>query len=200
MNELRETEGGSDTDVFSESESLAPLHNEASVAENNDSTEYLQLRSFINRRRASLDTQQITPDYSHSQSRRSSIGAFVQTLYSKRRSSLEEDTLRLNLLKLSCFSSNTSIPMCGRRQSIESEGSLHLPCRRSSLGAESLIEYDIDEDINDSDAVTEPTPQALLSLQYADDVFAIKSNLERRFHPRQCLSAQPQVHKSTICS
>lgn len=175
-----------DRDSSSETEGLGPLHHNDPRVDN-----YLQNSTI--RRRASLDIQQLLEISRHSQARRSSVDSLAPSIASGRRPSLGEDTLRLHLLKRSCFSSITGTPSCGRRLSIESESASHNSCRRSSLGAESLIEYDLEETTAEKETVIEPPPEALLGLQYADDVFSVKRNLEKRFHPKNCLAAQPQV-------
>lgn len=188
-----ENDSSQETDVFSEENPMCVLGKNMTQHNNNEANSTTYMNSYINRRRASLDIHPVSAAPPMSCARRSSIGASIQHKSSARRSSLGEDALRLNLLQRSCFRSAASIPRDGRRHSVESDSFLHNSCRRSSLGAESLIEYDMEQDISDTEAVAEPPPEALLGLQYADDVFAVKRELEVHFHPRNSLSTQPQV-------
>lgn len=146
------------------------------------------------RRRASLEEARPLKEHSNGRcGRRLSIGNVnASSQFCSRRSSLGEEVLRLNFLRTIFSSSFTSLTDSSRRPSLDSDGFSYEPRRRSSLGAESLIESDV-EDEPDCYKQGEPPPEAVLGLQYVDDVFAVKRDLEIRYHPRSCLNAQPQV-------
>ncbi|XP_018021837.1 uncharacterized protein LOC108678018 [Hyalella azteca] len=115
----------------------------------------------------------------------------------RRRFSLGEDRKRFHLA-----GSNISINEAHfRRLSVDSCLGVYDPRRRSSLGAESLIEYDLEEENEPSaDQRVDLPSDALLGLQYADDVFAVKKALEIKYHPLRCLENQPQVTEPVRCA
>lgn len=153
------------------------------------------------RRRSSLDVVcSSKPPLAPSFNRRSSIGAAFSHI-SRRRLSLGEDGYKLHLAWNSSTGSINSInEPAYRRLSIDSCSGVYDPRRRSSLGAESLIEYDLEEEENEQvgDHRTELPADAVLGLQYADDVFSVKRELEVKYHPRNCLHNQPQVRYSYL--
>ena len=67
--------------------------------------------------------------------------------------------------------------------------------RRSSLGAESLLEHDIGEDSWQLEPEGEFvfSSEVNLGSEYADDIFSLKRQLEKKYHPRFCIANQPQV-------
>ncbi|XP_042867798.1 cyclin-O-like [Penaeus japonicus] len=79
-------------------------------------------------------------------------------------------------------------------------------CRRSSLGADSLL----DQDFADDSAALEGdaaggasilTPlDTVLGYQYADDIYAIKKAMEEQYHPFNCMADQPQVTEYMRCT
>lgn len=76
--------------------------------------------------------------------------------------------------------------------------------RRSSLGAESLLEHDISED-ETLDGYWGSTDfgleySALLGYEYQDDIFEIKKDLEEAYHPRNCMAHQPAVTSLMRCT
>ncbi|KAF2358638.1 Cyclin C-terminal domain, partial [Trinorchestia longiramus] len=151
--------------------------------------------SKSNRRRASLEVDHAIKA-SVCFDRRSSVGTLPPLNLSRRLSLGEEG------LKLSFTSSSSSINDAQlRRRSLDTCSGVYDPRRRSSLGAESLIEYDLEEENESSlDLRTDIPSDALLGLQYADDVFAVKRDLEVKYHPRKCLDGQPQVTEPVRCA
>ncbi|XP_076059977.1 uncharacterized protein LOC143036470 [Oratosquilla oratoria] len=71
--------------------------------------------------------------------------------------------------------------------------------RRSSLGAESLLEHDVDDD-GRLDMDTPPLLETLLGYQYAESIFQLKLQLQQRYHPQKCVSTQPQVTEFMRCT
>lgn len=75
-------------------------------------------------------------------------------------------------------------------------------CRRSSLGADSLLDQDFSEDgALDCEGASNPTAtEALLGSQYADDIYILKKKLESLYHPTNCMADQPQVTEYMRCT
>ncbi|XP_045616986.2 cyclin-O protein B [Procambarus clarkii] len=74
--------------------------------------------------------------------------------------------------------------------------------RRSSLGADSVLDQDFSEDgFLDVDGAPSNTPlEVVLGMQYADDIFAIRKTMEYRYHASNCMADQPQVTANMRCT
>ncbi|XP_042210995.1 G2/mitotic-specific cyclin S13-7-like [Homarus americanus] len=74
--------------------------------------------------------------------------------------------------------------------------------RRSSLGADSLLDQDFSEEgALESEGGATLTPlETILGLQYADDIFTIMKVTESQYHPRHCMADQPQVTEYMRCT
>ncbi|XP_066949275.1 uncharacterized protein [Macrobrachium rosenbergii] len=75
--------------------------------------------------------------------------------------------------------------------------------RRPSLGADSLFDQDFGEDCPLEDCectVNLSAPETLLGLQYADDIYNMKKQLETKYHPTNCMADQPQVTEYMRCT
>ncbi|XP_068240740.1 uncharacterized protein [Palaemon carinicauda] len=76
-------------------------------------------------------------------------------------------------------------------------------CRRSSLGADSLFDQDCNEEcpIEDCECTYNiSAPENLLGLQYVDDIYFNKKQLETKYHPTNCMADQPQVTEYMRCT
>ncbi|XP_069954353.1 cyclin-O-like [Cherax quadricarinatus] len=73
--------------------------------------------------------------------------------------------------------------------------------RRSSLGADSVLDQDFSEDGPlDSSVTTLSSLETVLGIQYADDIFAINKAMESRYHMSRCMADQPQVTENMRCT
>ncbi|XP_071538305.1 uncharacterized protein [Panulirus ornatus] len=74
--------------------------------------------------------------------------------------------------------------------------------RRSSLGADSLLDQDFSEDGSyELEGAATLTPlETILGLQYADDIFFVKKAMEGDYHPPNCMADQPQVTEYMRCT
>ncbi|XP_063615002.1 cyclin-O-like [Penaeus indicus] len=79
-------------------------------------------------------------------------------------------------------------------------------CRRSSLGADSLLDQDFTDDAAplEGDAAGGSSVftslDTVLGYQYADDIYAIKKAMEEHYHPYNCMADQPQVTEYMRCT
>ncbi|XP_037782153.1 G2/mitotic-specific cyclin S13-7-like [Penaeus monodon] len=79
-------------------------------------------------------------------------------------------------------------------------------CRRSSLGADSLLDQDFTDDAAplEGDAAgggsVFTSLDTVLGYQYADDIYAIKKAMEEHYHPYNCMADQPQVTEYMRCT
>ncbi|ROT76352.1 hypothetical protein C7M84_005050 [Penaeus vannamei] len=79
-------------------------------------------------------------------------------------------------------------------------------CRRSSLGADSLLDQDFTDDAAplEGDAAGGTSVftslDTVLGYQYADDIYAIKKSKEELYHPYNCMADQPQVTEYMRCT
>ena len=155
----------------------------SSSHQNQGITSHVQLvRKRMEKRRGSLDYETTGNLKAFQNPRRLSVDNISSFRYALKSIHSEKMVNRKN----SCSSVDSY--SC----SVEPEEVLYDPRRRSSLGAESLIEGDIDDDHDIEDGYDLPI-EALLGLQYVEEVFDIKRLLEQKYHPLKCLSNQTQV-------
>ena len=131
--------------------------------------------------------------------RRFSNGNITLTKCLSRRSSLGEEVLRQNLLRKSLWSSINCVSETGESVPEEAESYSIDVGRRGSLGSESLVEHDLEDDNEyHVELFKEIFDPLCLGAEYAEDIFAIKRQLEESYHPKQCLQIQPQVSQITL--
>lgn len=149
------------------------------------------------KRRSSLDTPAFPQvEKCH---RRYSVGSTFSKSFSRAKSSFEEDSMILQLLRRSSLGSISSNTVGWLRPTQEYQCSPNLD-RRSSFGCESLMEYNVEDEEEEHSQQFFLSPEAILSLQYTDDVFLVKRDLEKKYHPRSCLVNQPQISAPLRCT
>ncbi|KAL7636684.1 UNVERIFIED_CONTAM: hypothetical protein RMT77_012433 [Armadillidium vulgare] len=75
------------------------------------------------------------------------------------------------------------------------------PNRRSSLGAESLMEHDLNEEMgNLYDCGDSACSEAYLGLEYAEDIFWLHKYNEQTHHPRFYIEKQPEITEYMRCT
>ncbi|XP_050696727.1 cyclin-O-like [Eriocheir sinensis] len=73
--------------------------------------------------------------------------------------------------------------------------------RRSSLGADSVLDQDFCEEGPEVDGAASLTPlETVVGLQYADDIFINRRAAEAHYHVQNCMVDQPQVTRHMRCT